>query len=73
MTDCLEVLEKGLTKFSYAPELIAQQTYINKCFGIKKNARLLIQEDIFYSDDESPLVHSDNENTLKGDPNFVET
>ena len=63
MTTCLEVLEKAMSKFPYAPELIAQQTYINKCFGIKKNPRPLIEDDrIFYSDnEETPIVYFDHE------------
>lgn len=51
MNTCLQVLDKAMTKFSYAPELISQQNFINKCFGIKKNVRPLIEEDIFYSDE----------------------
>jgi hypothetical protein len=42
MNACIEVLDQALNKFSYAPELMAQQTYINKCFGIKKKTRPLI-------------------------------
>ncbi len=50
VASCLAFLEQGLVKFPHAPELLSQQTFINKCFGIKREVRLAAAEDIFYSD-----------------------
>lgn len=52
MNTCLAILEQGLAKHPHAPELLAQQHYINKCFGIKKVIKPLMTEDIFYSDED---------------------
>ena len=56
---CLHVLEKALLTYPHAPEIISQQTFINKCFGIAKPTHQHAEE-IYYEDEDDYLNSMEN-------------